>query len=220
MFAAIGVWENHRVQGRRNPFVAREGIPFLLVTALLIWATWRYLPHLWLPLPGAAFVVVFLVFRDPVRQIPSLALGVVSPVDGTIVSIEEPGGGELLGLAHRIVIRVDAMGTYTARSPIEGKVKSLASEAAADELGFPTSALWIQTDEGDNVVMGFNGFPFMVPPRALVRYGERLGQGQRCAYLRLARYVSVYLPEDCKIAAQPGQTVVAGSDLLGSVPHH
>ena len=68
--------------------------------------------------------------------------------------------------------------------------------------------------------MSFSGFPFKVPPRALVRYGERLGQGQRCAYLRLARFVNVYLPEECKITATPGQTVVAGSDLLGSVPHH
>jgi phosphatidylserine decarboxylase len=208
------------VQGRRNPFVAREGIPFLLATAFLIWATWRYLPHVWLPLPVAASLVVFLVFRDPVRQIPSSALGVVSPVDGTIVSVESVDGGALLGWAHRIVIRIDVMGTYTARSPIEGQVKSLAGEAAVADHDFPTSALWIRTDEGDNVVMSFSGFPFKVPPHALVRYGERLGQGQRCAYLRLARFVQVYLPEECKIAATPGQTVVAGSDLLGSVPHH
>ena len=208
------------MQGRRNPFVAQEGIPFLLVSAFLIWATWRYLPQAWLPLPVAALLVLFLVFRDPVRQIPSSALGVVSPVDGTIVSVESVDGGALLGTAHRIVIRVDAMGTYTARSPVEGQVKSLASEAIAADLDFPTSSLWVQTDEGDNVVMSFSGFPFKVPPRALVRYGERLGQGQRRAYLRLARFVNVYLPEEGKITATPGHTVVAGSDLLGSVPHH
>jgi phosphatidylserine decarboxylase len=208
------------VQGRRNPFIAGEGIPFLVVSFFLIWLTWRYLPPVWLPLPIAASIVVFLVFRDPVRRIPSSALGVVSPVDGTIESVDSVDGGALLGQAHRIVIRVDAMGTYTARSPVEGQVRNLASEAVAANVDFPTSALWIQTDEGDNVVMSFSGFPFGVPPRALVRYGERLGQGQRCAYLRLARFVRLYLPEQCKIEAAPGQTVVAGSDLLGSVPHH
>ena len=208
------------MQGRRNPFVAQEGIPFLIAALVLVWLTWRYIPHIWLPLPAAAFVVLFLVFRDPVRAIPSTALGIVSPVDGTIVQVDTLNEGTLHGEAHRIVIRVDAMGTYTARSPVEGLVKSLASHAAGRYDDFPTNALWIQTDEGDDVVMGFRGFPFRVAPRALVRYGERLGQGQRCAYLRLARYVELHLPIASKIAAEEGRTVVAGTDWRGTVPHH
>ena len=208
------------MQGRRNPFVAQEGIPFLIAALVLFWLTWRYIPHIWLPLPAAAFLVLSLVFRDPVRVIPSSALGIVSPVDGTIVRVDTVNEGTLQGEAHRIVIRVDAMGTYTARSPVEGLVKSLASQAAARHDDFPTNALWIQTDEGDDVVMSFRGFPFRVAPRALVRYGERLGQGQRCAYLRLARYVELHLPIASKVVAEEGRTVVAGTDLLGTVPHH
>ena len=208
------------MQGRRNPFVAQEGIPFLIAALVLVWLTWRYLPQIWLPLPIAAFVVLLLVFRDPVRAIPSSALGIVSPVDGTIVQVDRLDEGTLQGEAHRVVIRVDAMGTYTARSPVEGLVKSLSSRAALEHADYPTNALWIQTDEGDDVVMSFRGYPFRVPPRALVRYGERLGQGQRCAYLRLARYVELHLPADSKIVAEEGRTVVAGTDLLGTVPHH
>ena len=75
--------------GRRNPFVAREGIPFLLASLFLIWAAWRYLPDAWIALPIALTVVLFLVFRDPVRSIPPSALGVVSPVDGKVVELEE-----------------------------------------------------------------------------------------------------------------------------------
>ncbi len=208
------------MQGRRNPFVAQEGIPFLIAALVLIWATWRYLPHFWLPLPIAAFIVLYLVFRDPIRAIPSSALGIVSPVDGTIVQVDTVTEGCLHGEAHRIIIRVDAMGTYTARSPVEGMVKSLSSRAAGEAVDYPTNALWIQTDEGDDVVMSFRGFPFRAAPRALVRYGERLGQGQRCAYLRLARYVELHLPIASKIVAEEGRTVVAGTDLLGTVPHH
>ncbi len=208
------------MQGRRNPFVAQEGIPFLIAALVLVWLTWRYLPHVWLALPVAAFIVSFLVFRDPVRAIPSSALGIVSPVDGTIVQVDTVTEGSLHGDAHRIVIRVDAMGTYTARSPVEGIVKSLSSRAAGKAVDYPTNALWIQTDEGDDVVMSFRSFPFRVAPRALVGYGERLGQGQRCAYLRLARYVELHLPIASKIVAEEGRTVVAGTDLLGTVPHH
>ncbi len=208
------------MQGRRNPFVAQEGIPFLIAALVLVWLTWRYLPQAWLALPIAAFIVLFLVFRDPVRAIPSSALGIVSPVDGTIVQVDTVAEGSLHGDAHRIVVRIDAMGTYTARSPVEGIVKSLSSRAAGKPVDYPTNALWIQTDEGDDVVMSFKGFPFRVAPRALVGYGERLGQGQRCAYLRLARYVELHLPIASKIVAEEGHTVVAGTDLLGTVPHH
>ncbi len=208
------------MQGRRNPFVAQEGIPFLIAALVLTWLAWRYLSQVWLPLPIALIVVMFLVFRDPVRAIPSSALGIVSPVDGRIVKVDTVTEACLQGEAHRIVIRIDAMGTYTARSPVEGLVKSLASRAAGEAADYPTNALWIQTDEGDDVVMSFEGFPFRVAPRALVRYGERLGQGQRCAYLRLARYVELHLPIASKIVAEEGRSVVAGADLLGTVPHH
>ena len=81
------------MQGRRNPFVAQEGIPFLIAALVLIWLTWRYLPQVWLPLPIAALIVSFLVFRDPVRVIPSSALGIVSPVDGTVVQVDTVAEG-------------------------------------------------------------------------------------------------------------------------------
>lgn len=206
--------------GRRNPFVAREGIPFLLASLILIWAAWRYLPDAWMALPIALTVVLFLVFRDPVRSIPPSALGVVSPVDGKVVEVETVEGGTLLGKAHRIVIEVDALGTYTARSPVEGTVRNLSSAAGGRPVDYATNALWIRTDEGDDVVMGFRGHRFGLPPRALIRYGERLGQGQRCAYLRLVRFVELHVPFEGKVRAEAGQAVVAGSDLVGSVPHH
>lgn len=206
--------------GRRNPFVAREGIPFLLASILLVWLAWRYLPVAWTALPGALTVVLYLLFRDPVRPIPPSALGIVSPVDGKVVEVDSVEGGTLQGKAHRIVIEVDALGTYTARSPVEGMVRNLASANGGRPVDYATNALWVRTDEGDDVVMGFRGYRWGLPPRALVRYGERLGQGQRCAYLRLVRFVELHVPFESKVLVEPGRPVVAGSDLIGSVPHH
>ena len=47
----------------------------------------------------------------------------------------------------------------------------------------------------------------------------RVGQGQRCAYLRLVRYAELHLPIESKVLVEPGQVLVAGSDLIGKVPH-
>ena len=207
------------MQGRRNPFIAQEGIPFLLLSMLACWAAFEYLNLLWFGVAVGLFIVLFLIFRDPRRRIPAVPLGVVSPVDGHVVSVDEVRECVLQGEAYRVLIRVNSLGTYTARCPVEGKIMDLNSVPDAKELNLPTNALWVQTDEGDDVVLQFRGYRLGLPPRSFVRFGERLGQGTRCAYLRLTRFAEIYVPIDTKILVAPGQEVVAGQDLLGKLPH-
>jgi phosphatidylserine decarboxylase len=164
-------------------------------------------------------VLMFLLFRDPRRQVPSVALGIVSPTDGEVVEVEKTDRCVVQGEAYRIRIRVNSFGTYTARSPIEGKVMNLHSIEEGVGPDCPANALWIKTDEGDSVVLQFHGHRFGLAPRSFVRYGERIGQGYRCAYLRLVRYAEVYMPIAGKVLVEPGQKVVAGADLIGTVPH-
>jgi phosphatidylserine decarboxylase len=207
------------VQGRRNPFVAQEGLPFLIITAVAAAAVVRYANPAWAVFPLALFVVLVFVFRDPKRPIPSSPRGVVSPVDGLVVEVTRVEGGVLQGSAHRILLRISALGTYTARCPVEGKImdlRALNGDKAAD---YRTNALWVQTDEGVDVVLQFSGYRLGLAPRSFVRFGERLGQGQRCAYLRLTRFAEVLLPTDSKVKVEAGQTVVGGSDLLAKVTH-
>ena len=182
------------MEGRRNPFVAREGIPFLLLAAVACLTALRYLDVVFALSSGLLFVALFLLFRDPRRSVPSAPLGVVSPVDGTVLSVDKVDEGVMQGAAHRISIEIDSFGTYTARAPVEGKIMDLRSAAANSEVDYETNALWLQTDEGDDIVLQFRGYRLGLAPRAIVRYGERIGQGKRCAYLRLTRLAEVHLP--------------------------
>ncbi len=207
------------LQGRRNPFVAREGIPFLAVTALFVWLTFRYLDLIFVVVPAIVFVLLYLVFRDPRRTIPAVPLGVVSPVDGRVEDVDLVDRGVLQGEAHRVFIRIDPFGTYTARCPVEGSIKDLNTLAVDNVVDYRTNALWVQTDEGDDVVLQFRGYRYGLGPASFVRYGERLGQGQRCAYLRLTRVAEVHLPIESKVLVEPGQRVIAGLDLIGKLPH-
>lgn len=204
------------MQGRRNPLIAREGIPWLIASLFAGWLTYRYAPPGWMAVPAAATAVLYLVFRDPRRFVPAAPLGVVSPVDGEVVSVEPAGES---APAHRIVFRIDALGTYTARSPVEGRIEDL--DAAPPDIArrYPPHALWLHTDEGCDVALAFSGYRFGIPPRAFVRYGERLGQGARCAYLRLARHAEVYLPPQSRVLVEPGEKVVAGSRMIAQLPH-
>ena len=191
------------MQGRRNPFVAGEGIPLLVLTLVLGWLAYRYLHIAWVGVAALVLVLLVLVFRDPRRSIPAAPLGVVSPVDGRVTEIERVNAGVLGREVHRIVIRINSLGTYTARCPVEGHINDLrATDSPARE--HPSGALWVQTDEGDNVLLMFRGYRFGLPPRSIVRFGERLGQGARCAYLRLTRVAEVQIP--------------VGSNVLGTIP--
>ena len=207
------------MRGKRNPFVAREGLPFLLAIVVAIGVAWQFGNPLHIPpllLLGGWF---YLVFRDPLRATPAVPLGVISPVDGTVVEVDLTDGGALDGEAHRILIRVNSLGTYTARCPVEGKIMDF-RVALPDNVALGNaSGLWVRTDEDHDVVLQFHGHRFGLAPRAFLGYGERVGQGQRCAYLRLTRLAEVQLPINGRVQVEVGQRVAAGVDVLAKLPH-
>jgi len=76
------------------------------------------------------------------------------------------------------------------------------------------SGLWVRTDEDDDVVVLMIGSRRIAKPRSFCGYGERLGQGQRFAFIRLARRARIYLPISSSVEVKVGQRVRAGADVL------
>jgi len=207
------------LKGRRIPFVAREGIPFLAIPLIGIGVAWHYASVNYVIFPALLLIYLFLVFRDPRRNVPAVPLGIVSPVDGTVVDIGLTDKSILNGEAHKIIIRVNSLGTYTARCPVEGKIMDFRGDQPHQQVPGETTGLWVRTDEDDDVVLQFHGHRFGLAPRAFLRFGERVGQGQRCAYLRLTRIAEVQLPINGRVLVAAGQRVAAGSDVLAKLPH-
>jgi phosphatidylserine decarboxylase len=202
------------LNGQRGFIVVAEGLPFLLAAALATAAAWYISGLGWALVPFALLIWLYLVFRDPWRDVAPAPLGVVSPVDGEIAElVGDDAGNE--GSALKVVIRVSSLGTYTARSPVEGKITHFGVSPEPPD-GAP--GLWLLTDEGKNVVLRFRGNRFGIPPRASLKYGERVGQGQRCAYLRLTKFAEVELPPGSRFLVTEGQRVSAATDLLAKLP--
>ncbi|MDG2108167.1 MAG: hypothetical protein P8J74_05970 [Woeseiaceae bacterium] len=192
--------------GRQNSFVAQEGLPLLaLVFVVVVFLIFSSSP--WLAaFPSFLFILLFMIFRDPQRSARSVALGVFSPVDGEVIEVGYVEVGEIGVATLKVKIRVNSLGTYTARTPTEGTIKDLGRRG-----------LWLQTDEGDDIVLVFKDHRLGLAPKAFAQIGERLGQGQRCAYLRLTGTAEIQLPVDARTLVEVGQSVVAGVDVIANV---
>lgn len=169
--------------------------------------------------PVALLILLTLIFRDPHRAIPAAPLGIVSPVDGTVTEIKLTDKGSLGEAAQQIFIKVDSLGTYTARCPVEGKIMDFRGALSDSAEASAYTGLWVKTDEDDNVVLQFHKHRLGLAPKAFLRYGERVGQGQRCASLRLTGVAEVQLPINGRVLVTQGQTVKAGVDVLAKLPH-
>lgn len=160
----------------------------------------------------------FLLFayRDPDREIPSSPLAVVSPVDGKITDVSEMIDPYLDRPSIRIQIRMNLHGVFTSRSPIEGKV--LEPPNIPGDVSTP-HGVWLQTDEGDDVVLVMSKGRLNFTPRCDIRFGERVGQGQRCGFIHLGGLIEVYVPANSSVAVAKGDRVFSGSDIIAELVH-
>ncbi len=199
------------------PRLATEGIPFI-AAALIAGGAALHSAGTWTLGPTLSVVVLLVaLFRDPRRDVPAEPLGVLAPSDGTVREITPVESGVIKRRAIRIVLSVNNLGAYTARSPIEGKVLDPRDNLSEVSRALGVSGMWVRSDEGDDVVILFHGPRFVGSPRAFVRYGERVGQGQRFGYLRLARRAEIYVPSNARVRVAPGDRVRAGIDVLAEL---
>ena len=197
-----------------SSLIAREGlVPIVasILAAVLVQQTIGFLESLafWL-----IALMLLLIFRDPERDIPALPLAIVSPADGRIESIRQTEDPYLQRDSLHIIIRMNPYGVFTTRSPVEGKVLEPPNLPAGKDA---PHGVWLQTDEGDDVIMVMNRGRLHNSPRCYVRYGERIGQGRRCGFIHLGAQIDLYLPANSRAVVAPGDAVKSGSDVVANL---
>ncbi|MGH1537069.1 MAG: phosphatidylserine decarboxylase [Gammaproteobacteria bacterium] len=170
----------------------------------IVWPAW------------SVYMILLFVFRDFSRVVPSQPTAIVSPVDGKISKITEAYNPYLQGVAQCIHVKQHALGEYNVHSPLEGKVKNIwvisPNDAEVSQL-----AMWINTDEGDDVVIAVNLQSIFRHAACAISVGERLGQGQRCGFMAFSCEIVLYIPTSAHITVKTGQSVRAGSDKLAEL---
>jgi phosphatidylserine decarboxylase len=172
-----------------------------------------YILFVWL-----VYVVLIFIFRDTGREVPSQPLAILSPFDGKVIKVEEAYDPYLKRVAQCIVVRQNPLGAFNVHSPVEGRVENL-WVIAPTEPSFPQLAMWIHTDEGDEVTIAANLKSIFRHASCSISVGEKLGQGQRCGFMAFYCEIVLYLPATARVTINTGQSVRASSDKLAEFVH-
>ena len=204
----------------RHPIIAKEGWSIILFFSFIIAVLQYYVSHYAAVLWFAPLVLLWL-FRDPFRALPSDPLGIVSPVNGTVI-IAEAHPDPFLGRdAFLFRISMSLTDIFSIRSVTEGKIiqQWLDPEDDDDDRSL-AHAIQIKTDEDDDVMIVLRPGRFFKKLSCDAVIGQRIGQGHRCGIIPFGSCVDVYVPATSMIKVNVGDTVEAGTSLLASLKHH
>lgn len=189
--------------------IAAEGWVFLLGLGLV--ALWAVLGEHWLLLLGSLLLLVLagLFFHDAPRHSPAKPLGILAPCDGTVSYRRECHDPYLAREAIRIGITVPLFSNYLLRTPVEGEVTAIENA--------PRGVSCIRTDEGESILVAVSRGSLFGARPVWAQFGDRVGQGRIAGARRLARVIDVYLPADCRVEVQLGQTLRCGETVLATL---
>ena len=208
-----------------HPIIAREGWPFIAITAavaiaLSYFGWWIFAILAWL---AVVFIVQF--FRDPPRAVPGQANAVLSPADGKVMSVERARDPYLERDALKISVFMNVFNVHSNRSPVDGVVRKRwyhagsFVNAALDKASLENerNALHIATAGGVDVTsVQIAG---LIARRILcyVEPGDTLSRGQRYGFIRFGSRVDVYLPATATPRVAVGDAVLATTTVLAEL---
>ncbi len=204
--------------------IDRAGWPFI-VGALLAGVALGW----WLGRPGAIVGLVlaagfFFFFRDPERRTPSGPNLVLSPADGRVMIVDEPGPGAPSGAWHQISIFLSPVDVHVNRAPVSGQVTRVdyhpgrflpAYKAEAGQHNEWTE-VWFN-DRGTVVVC--RQIVGILARRIVTRLtvGQYVAAGERFGIMRFGSRIDLFVPRSAEVRARVGDRVIGGESILATL---
>ena len=207
--------------------MAREGLPnilfALLLTAGMVIVRFFYPSPIWLVLgiiSGLFLGFTLYFFRDPERTVVANENHILSPGDGTIVSIK-PVDDDYVGSANLITMFLSPLNVHINRVPIRGRIDRVQYKTGLFKAAFAEDAS--EVNEQSVVSMGnelikikFSQIAGVVARRIInyLRPGDELLQGQRYGLIKFGSRMDVFVPRECEILVKPKDPVRGGLTVL------
>ena len=202
--------------------IAKEGWPY--IGALLILTALALLFLAWVAVPLgclAAFVIYF--FRDPERIVTQTDDKVLSPADGTVVSVETVSDPFMGDGAQRIAIFLSLFNVHINRAPISGKVARVKHTAGKFVAAFNENA----SEVNENNVIEIEGESRVrikqiagILARRIIcncRSDDAVAQGERIGMIKFGSRVEITIPSSGRVLVSIGDKVKAGITEMGAL---
>ncbi len=203
--------------------MAREGLPYILIPALmgLVPVFFGYWVVALLFFALAAFMAFF--FRDPQRTAPQDANVIVSPADGRVtrISVVNPDDPQSPTI---VSIFLSPLDVHINRAPLAGKItdvtytrgKFLMATNEEASLVNEQNALTIR---GEKVTVVCKQIAGILARRIVCwkRAGDELALGERFGLIKFSSRTDLILPPGVDVLVSEGMRVRGGATVIGRV---
>jgi phosphatidylserine decarboxylase len=200
--------------------IAKEGWPFIAIPGAIALGL-ALLGRRRLALPFAAAAAASAgFFRDPERAIPVVANGVLSPADGTVISVED-AVDPFVGPSVRVAVFLSPLDVHVNRAPIAGVVADVlytpgAFKPAYDKAADVNERCAIRL-QGEHARVTCVQIAGIVARRIVCRVGtgDKLAAGERYGMIRFGSRTDCYMPRTTEVTVRAGETVRGGQTVIG-----
>lgn len=210
--------------------MAREGLPNILIalglTALFVLLDFFFQGIVWQVLAIAsgiflAFTLYF--FRDPVRNIPVNDAHILSPGDGTIVSVKSVED-DYVGPAYLITMFLSPLNVHVNRVPIRGRIDHVQYKPGMFKAAFAEDASEVNEQSvvsmsNETLKVKFSQISGIMARRIInyLRVGDSVQQGYRYGMIKFGSRMDVFVPRTCEVLVAPKEPVRGGLTVLAEM---
>jgi phosphatidylserine decarboxylase len=173
-------------------------------------------------LAAALFLIQF--FRDPERTPEGGADTVVSPADGTVLSVAEAPEAPP-GAKRRLSIFMSVFNCHVNRAPLSGKLSDYAYVRGRKGAAFSPKASVENEQNRITLATPAGSLTFKQIAGALARrivfyprVGDELLRGQRIGIIKFGSRVDLFIPDGAEALVKDGDRVKAGSTPVARWP--
>ena len=203
--------------------IAREGIPYIVVPALL--AAISFALGFWPIAVACALLFAFMVFffRDPDRQPPAEPDIIVAPADGRVMRVNALAP-EREGSPTLVSIFLSPLDVHINRAPIAGRITDISYVKgkfliATNERASLVNEQNVLTIEGQEVTVVCKQIAGILARRIVCwkQMNDSVALGERIGLIKFSSRTDVVLPENVKVMVTEGMKVKGGTTIIGRI---
>lgn len=203
--------------------MAREGLPYIIVPALLALILFflGWWPAALLFLLIAAFMAYF--FRDPKRDVPLDGNIIVSPADGRVTRISQLAPGDEKSPTI-VSIFLSPLDVHINRAPIAGTISDMTYTRGKFMMATRVDASLVNeqnavTIKGAGVTIVCKQIAGILARRIVCwkRAGDSLALGERFGLIKFSSRTDLVLPPEVRVEVREGERVRGGVSIIGRI---